>query len=369
MLNALPRAMALCASVAVAILAGSASVGASPATAERGQPAAPAARSLADPAFDSRTGVPSVMLPALERLVRPSQHPVTPGARKFPHVKTLVYTAQYWGNDLKIYKVEASTPSFIESLTSGLRRPQGIATTVPSAGDREANHGVRGDWYVANTGDSNIPIYESTPSGPQGPTSILDDRGEYPADVAVSDTMDLVVASNMSTTRFGPGSLSLYANGATSPTGQLTVDGLVEGVGVAFDRAGDCFWSINQFSSATASIVEFPHCSGAATTVVSDIGFAGGIAFDRDDNLYYADQVSGVYKCVGTSQCTLLASGFSDPMFINFDAEWATLWLTDAGGYIDAIDPETGAIRTSTLADGGFSDPPFGIALAPGARY
>ncbi len=88
--------------------------------------------------------------------------------------------------------------------------------------------------------------------------------------------------------------------------------------------------------------------------------------FDQRDDLYYVDKTAGVYRCNKTSRCTLFSTGFGLPVNINFDVRQKHLWVADASGYIDAVDATTGKIVYQKAAEGGPTDPPFGIAPAPG---
>ncbi len=74
-----------------------------------------------------------------------------------------------------------------------------------------------------------------------------------------------------------------------------------------------------------------------------------------------------MYKCKGTSNCKLFASGFGDPININFDYKSKNLWIADATGYIDAVNTKSGKLEYHEPAAGGPTDPPFGIAPAPGS--
>jgi hypothetical protein len=275
-------------------------------------------------------------------------------------------TAQTYHDDLNVYGVNSGgaaprskkvTLTFEESLTSGFSEPVGAVGTPG------------GHVYIANRGSANVVVLAYTSSN-FGIVKTLDDSGEFPYDVDANASESLVAVSNNYTTGSGAGSISLYAHGSTSPTGTLTVPGSPIGVGVALDRTGNCFWSYIAGTSGASYIVEFPKCKGSATPIVT-LGQAGGLAFDKAGNLYYTDQSSGsVYKCVGTSDCGVFQKGFTDPFFINFDAGWKHLWLTDPGtATIYGLDPKSGKILSTTAAHGGASDPPFGIAADPGAKF
>jgi hypothetical protein len=313
--------------------------------------------------LQSQRGVPNVMLPAIERAVHPAPVRVQQGAHALSH--GVIYTAQYYGNDAKIYSLHNTKLKYMETITAGLSNPQGTATTAATI----TLSALKGLWYIANTGASNVPVYESSATGPTGPIETLGDPGQFPVDVDASDQQSLVAVSNAFSTSFGSGSVSLYANGSQSPTGTLGVNAFVEGVGVTIDGHGNCYWSYNDLRAGVGEIVRFTECSGRGRVIVSGLGFAGGVAIDKADNLYYTDQRVGLYKCAGSAYCALLSSGFGDPMFINFDKAWNDLWLADASGFIDSVDPMTGAIDSSTPAVAGTSDPPFGVAAAPASRY
>ncbi len=74
---------------------------------------------------------------------------------------------------------------------------------------------------------------------------------------------------------------------------------------MTYDKAGNCYWSYND-NSGIGQIDEFPKCASGASPINLglSLGFAGGIAFDGSDNLWYSDQLAGLYKCNGTSSCT-----------------------------------------------------------------
>jgi DNA-binding beta-propeller fold protein YncE len=164
--------------------------------------------------------------------------------------------------------------------------------------------------------------------------------------------------------------VELYAHGSTTPTGTLGVTGTAYGLGIAFDRGGNCYWSYDTAPLGPGNIVEFPKCRGSAKPIAT-VGVAAGLAFNEANDLFYVDQQAGtVNRCSGNTSCHVLASGFSAPWGMNFDAGWKHLWLTDFGtATIYALNPKTGAILSTTPAEGGASNPPFGIAAAPGPKY
>jgi DNA-binding beta-propeller fold protein YncE len=266
-----------------------------------------------------------------------------------------MYLAQLYGEDLAIYERNGLSITFFETLRTGVSAPQGTKATI------------NGWWYVANSGHSNVLVYRSTNHGPTGPVTTLDDYGELPSNVDVIPSRRLVAVSNYSTVGKGAGSVSVYLDRQAEPSRILTYGSdPLQGTGVAIDHHGNCYWSFNDANTKNGSIVEFNGCNGNGTMVVPVIASSAGLTFDQHGDLYYVDQTSGIYKCKGTSNCVLFATGFGLPVNINFDLKQKHLWVADATGYIDAVDSKTGEILYKTPAIGGPTDPPFGIAPAPG---
>jgi DNA-binding beta-propeller fold protein YncE len=274
-----------------------------------------------------------------------------------------VYSSQPSDNEVIVDKRERNgfMLTNFETLTSGFSAPMGMATTV-------------GGWlYIANSGDSNVLVYRSTRTGPNGPKATLRDDGEVPVNVAVTPSRQIVAVSNGSTTESGAGSLGIYLNQQHRPSRALTYGSdPIQGEGAAIDSNGNCYWSFNDPNTLAGSIVEFVGCNGNGSLIKSGILRAGGITFDQSGNLYYVDQLTGIYKCNGTSSCSIFApiggsGGLVIPTNINFDNRIPqNLWVADAIGYIDAVNV-SGLVVYTLQAIGGILDPPIGIAPAPGS--
>lgn len=264
-----------------------------------------------------------------------------------------VYTAQLYGNDAKIYHRHGVSLNFERSLMSGLASPEGMVAT-------------HSGWlYVANGGHSNVLVYRTGKNEPRRPNATLDDYGQIPDNVDVTEDRSIVAVSNLSTTGGGGGSVSVYLHRRAEPSRTLTYGKTtLQGVGVTIDQHGNCYWAFNDPASGSGAIVKFLGCSGHGRPVIGGIGSAGGLTFDRNDNLFYLDQTDGVHRCSGVGSCKLLAGGFGDPVDLNFDGNERHLWIADASGYIDAIDPQSGKLLSSVPAHGG--EAPYGIAPVPG---
>lgn len=298
----------------------------------------------------------------LQPYVGARQTPVGPPAHFYGN--DWMYSSQPSGNDVVVYKRKKHGDSltYYETLSSGFSKPMGMVATPD------------GRWYVANSGDSNVPVYRTTRKGPKGPIETLNDAGEVPVNVAASPDRRLVAVSNGSTTGGGAGSVSVYLNRQDQPSRVLAYgNDPLQGQGVAIDSSGNCYWAFNDPKTLTGSIVEFAGCNGSGSVFESGILDVGGIAFDRSGNLYYVDQIAGIYKCTGPSSCSLFLSVGSllgellFPKNINFDKKnRQTLWVSDAAGFIDGVNLD-GLIVYSLQTIGGILDPPVGVAPAPGS--
>jgi len=317
----------------------------------------------------------SVVPPAVSRLFHAGVRPVAQNGRVNPDgTGPFITTLQAYGSDAKIYQVTTTPPArpwnasgpylmYLSSFTTALNAPYGTSIT-PS-----------GTWYIANSADLNVPVFTISGSGVvTGPIETLSDPVGIPVGVDANATGSLVaVSNNAGPSGGGPGSIALYADGSTTPTSTRGVAGSAFGIAVALDRGDNCYWSYNVNPSGGGSgvIVEFPKCRGKAKTIVTGIGWAGGLAFNQANDLFYTDQTGGtVNRCVGNTSCHVIASGFGDPFAITFDSGWKHLWLTDVStNTIYALNKLTGAQLSANPAEGGGSDPPLGIAAAPGPQY
>jgi DNA-binding beta-propeller fold protein YncE len=272
-----------------------------------------------------------------------------------------MYASQPAANDVAVYKrsKKSYTLTPYETLTSGFAKPMGMVTTPD------------GRWYVANAGASDVLVYNTTTNGPQGPKATLSDAGEVPVNVDATSDQRLVAVSNGTTTGSGAGSVSIYLNRQDEPSRTLTYGSdPIQGEGIAIDSRGNCYWAFNDPNKLNGEIVEFVGCKGSGVLFNSAILKVGGLAFDRSGNLYYVDQLLGIFKCHGSS-CTIFApivvSGLISPVNLNFDnGNPQNLWVADAAGNIDAVNLQ-GLVAYILQIVGGVTDPPIGIAPAPGS--
>ncbi len=110
--------------------------------------------------------------------------------------------------------------TLIAELAGHLDGPQGMAATGAPA------------LYVANSLDDSVVVY--TPSTLDAPL-ILSDTGRYPTDVAVDGN------GNVATADYAGGTVSCFAQGATSPTKTISGGGFAHVQYDAFDASGNLY--------------------------------------------------------------------------------------------------------------------------------
>jgi len=137
-------------------------------------------------------------------------------------------TISIWGGDRQLNGI----------LFTGLNAPLGIATDAAEA------------LYVANAFDSNVLVY---PKPYTTYNRVLTDFGGQPTGVAVSRTGIVAVTNSIDSNNAGPGSVAIYAKGASTPCVTLSNPGWKEMGFDAFDKAGNVF--INGINTAFTKVL------------------------------------------------------------------------------------------------------------------
>jgi hypothetical protein len=298
-------------------------------------------------------GNPTLLLRHASPLPRAAHRPGT--------APTYILTCNPTDNDCEQY---SGAGDFIADLPD-LSFPQGT-----SVGQHT------GSWYIADTTAQDIAVYEVTGSGPYY-ISTFPDSGYLPDDVAVRELKESkfwvarILYSNIYTSSYDPGNAvylneHLQTSTMTPPNGHSG-----EGVGVAFDKkATDCYWSYQDFDGSGGYVAYYPGCANPGVIAVKGLEYAGGIAVDAKNVLWVVDQFGGIKSCKGKNwKCTEVfpASDFVQPLYINFSADFTTLYVADAGAStIDACVIATQ--QCSVAVDDVYSDDPNeGVAVLPGA--
>lgn len=282
-------------------------------------------------------------------------HPSAPvGGKSFvnPNVTgALVYSCGYYANECVWSKPGSNV---MGGALTGLSNPQGV--TVDKLGN----------VYIANTGGSNILVY---PKGSTTLSKTLSDTGQYPVDVAVTPT-GAVFAANIFTTSFTAGTVSFYKPGATSPTKIITDSNFYQVISVGLDELGEVVVCYNN-SSGVGACDKSKGSSSTHTTVISGLGFSGGVEADPAGNWAVNDQLNGT-KYFNSSFTSCGADAYnSDELFLAFDHSGADIYKANASnGNLEenSYTACSGATSEHVFTSGFWtsSDPPFGVTVDPG---
>jgi sugar lactone lactonase YvrE len=188
----------------------------------------------------------------------------------------LLYVAQPGANAVLVYRQSGTNQSPIRTLTSRLSIPEGVFV--------DGNH----DIYVTNFGSANIVVFKR---GASAPYKTLKDPGQEPEDPIVDSSGNIFV-TNFQTTSQGPGSISVYAPGATSPTSTLTVPNNIDVLWEALDSDHNLY--VGYYGTSGPAVGKFKNATGNLIAVPLQIGFPGGMKFDSTQDLVLADQALGV---------------------------------------------------------------------------
>lgn len=251
--------------------------------------------------------------------------------------------------------------------------PQGVAVTGS------------GMLLIADTNNSTVDSMENANTGhPNHFSNCINDAGQYPDWVAATKGATLIVISNIFSklgSSVGPGSLAV-ANGcgSTPVVLQNYDDDSVQGIAVAINSKGDCFWTYNDLRYGQGYVAKYTACKGRGWKIPQyglqdgySMAFAGGIAFDNQDNMYLNDQTHGIFECSAPTyySCSEInwRPGVHDPaednLGLNFSKDWKYLFWADAD-YSQICFTPTPVHDTETCVPNtvqGGAAAPYGIAL------
>jgi hypothetical protein len=147
-----------------------------------------------------------------------------------------------------------------------------------------------------------------------------------------------------------------YIDGVGDYQNQWDENGIYD---IAINSKGEAYVVADPSGSANSQIFEFDLATGVATLATTVGGYAGGLAFDSQDNLYYADQTfgSGVlkYSVDGLGDLDMsLSTQVLDATagFIGFDAANNFYATTDYGATFSQFDLSNGSV-VADIAFGG----------------
>lgn len=213
-----------------------------------------------------------------------------------------------------------------EALITGFSQPQGLG--VDSTGN----------LYVANTNLSEIVVYKTDYKTIK---ETLDDSGQYPVDVKYDVRTGLIGVTNIISTSDGPGSVSFFAKGSTSPCVTVSNANWGRVYFGAFAAGGDFFIDGEDPNGNTLVGVVHGGCSATGIATLSTgnaISFPGGVQVTPNNQIVVDDQLAAaVYTyahptggSLGSPLSTTFLSGSGDTVQFTLHRTADVLWTADA---------------------------------------
>jgi len=267
----------------------------------------------------------------------------------------ILYVAQYGSNAIQIYDQAGTNQSPIGTLTSSLSGPWGLFVTGTE------------DLYVANLAGADVVIFHK---GATSPYKTLSDPGELPV-IAVVDSTGTVYVANNKTTRGGPGSVSVYAGGSTTPTSRLTVPNNIEVLWCALNNHHNLFVGYYK-TNHTNGLVKFVGGAGTAKSADVTIQFPGQMEFDSAQDLVFADENASTVNVYELPTKTPVAQ-YATPsggtiVGLALTKRSANFYVSDYGtGAVYEFSYPAGVLVDTISTGLGTSSPPTGVATDPSA--
>jgi len=228
-------------------------------------------------------------------------------------------------NDVDVY----TTTGKLTATITGFSEPQGLAMAPDPAGL----------LYVADTANSNILAYKRDY---KTLAATLNDSGQFPAGVAYDYTNSIVGVTNIISTAGGPGSVSFYKKGATTPCVTVANSDWARVYFGAFDDTGN-FYIDGEDPNGLVLVGEVTgECKAKAITTLTTanaISFPGGIQVTKEDKIAIDDQLgAAIYSynppvggALGSPIATTPLTGSSDPVTVALTKYNEHVWTADAG--------------------------------------
>jgi hypothetical protein len=195
-----------------------------------------------------------------------------------------------------------------------------------------------GDFYVTNTAHNSILLYKSDY---KTLLATLSDPNEFPVAVSYEETTGVVGVTNIVSTSNGPGTVSIYAEGKTTPCATVGNPAWVRVYFDAFDSKGDLFVDGEDRAGKTVVGEITGGCKAnsiAPLKVGNVIAFPGAVQVTKTDDVAVSDQEGGsiyTYKppvqgSLGAPIATTPLTGSSDVIAFAFGSNGKDLWTADA---------------------------------------
>ncbi len=277
--------------------------------------------------------------------------------------KPLGFVSDVFGNAVNIF-LQMGKHKIVGQIT-GLNGPWGLATDSA------------GNLYVVNDLSSNVAVYAPPYTG--APKLTLDDTGYGPQGVAVSPLgLVGVAACNVSSCASGSGSITIYAQNATSPCVTLAAPATFAGVlNVAFDDKGNLYVQGLGPHSTGGVLGEIKGGCNAtkirSLTTTNTLGYTDGIQVDKADRIAVLDAQHEVMYTYNPPKKGSLGSPVSTTpvtsgqfqsafAFLSSGHDFYTVAYPGSSGVAYEYDFPVGGTPEKTIAVGGA---PEGVAVTP----
>jgi len=246
-------------------------------------------------------------------------------------------------------------------LTIGLSEPQGLATDAAE------------NLYVANTLNSNIFVYAKPYTSSK---LTLNDAGQYPSGVAVSQT-GVVGVTNVQSVAGGAGGVRFYAKGSTVPCATVSDPHWVRIDFGAFDASGTLFIDGQDSNGNTLVGDVSGGCSATSITTLSvgnAILFPGGVQVQGGKILIDDQLVPAIYTyappsggSLGSPTATTMLLTGTDPVTFAMKKSGEGLWAASNIGQVGGFKyTYPGGQFEKSITDGFLIT--IGIAVNPAAK-
>ncbi len=228
-----------------------------------------------------------------------------------------------------------------------------------------------GDFYVTNTAHNSVLLYKNDY---KTLLATLTDPNEFPVAVSYEETTGIVGVANIASTSNGPGTVSFYAEGKTTPCVTVGNPAWERVYFDAFDSKGDLFVDGEDTSGKTIVGEITGGCKAktiGSLKVGNVIAFPGAVQVTKDEHIAVSDQEGGhiyTYKLpvkgsLGAPIATTSLTGASDVMAFAFGSTGKDLWTADVG--LGAADEYTYPAGGSPVFAITGLTAPDGIAVMP----
>jgi hypothetical protein len=308
---------------------------------------------------------------------RRGAQPLDGGPPPSPGVRASIITTSPWLSHLNAYiprniallYVSGATCScvLIYSQRGHDQAPIGMFTNIINP--RGLFVAREGETYIANSNAHVVEIFEEAVT--KAPIELLTGT-EHPSDVTREGNHGTIYVVNQNDAQGGPGNISVYAHGSTTPTSHLYTHPNTFIDSVALDEQNNLYAGYGD-PNGVAQIDEFKHGSTTPIQLPTMIGYTGGMEVDTTHDLLVADP--DFFNGQNAPAADILTIGRKNPEFKFDELGWPYyVALNKIEHHVYISDAQLSQIREYTYPGGVLLDTiskglengnyPIGVAVA-----